>query len=294
MVTLLSGMLVFADERPPILRFVFDSGEAPDFTVTREPRLYGPESLWNYINGGATPYLDYGVTEVVTYGGVAGKDSLAVIVDVYDMADSLGAFGIYSSERFPEYEYLTIGGEAYASENALCFWKGRYYVKVFTEDYDPPTIEPLKLIAKELSTRIRGSTRIPSVFESFPANGQVVHTELYTAKNVLGQEYLERAYSAAYRDDDSEYRLYCIDGIDTGHARRMFESYHDFLGEYGTMTSDTVTGGEDSFIAKEDWYGTIVCIRAGSWLYLSVGLKDRLRAESALRSLHEALASQDR
>lgn len=290
---LTAGSVVFASEQSPLLRFVLDGSDVPGFTVTREPRLYGPESLWNYINGGATPYLDYGVTEVITYGGIIRPDSLAVIIDVYDMADSLGAFGIYSNERFPEYVYLVIGAEGYMSENALCFWQGRYYVKVFTEDYDPPSIEPLKRIAQKLSARIGDTSAMPEVFSVFPMNGRVEHTESYAAKNVLGQEYLNRAYSVAYNDGDVEYRLYIIDGESPERVNDMFDTYRAFLNEYGTMTTDTVATGEESFVALEDWYGTIACVRTGPWMYMSVGLEDLKRVGDVLRSLHEALVSKD-
>ena len=272
-----------ADDHP-LARFVLSDSDVPGFSVVRGPNYYRPESLWNYINGGALPYLDYGVGDVATYTGNWKSDEYEIVVDIYDMADSLGAFGIYSNERFPEYDYREIGTEGYLTENTLCFWKDRYYVKVISQSDEPPSLTPLVEVAKAIDSRIV-SGGLPEYLSLFPQENRLAKTEAFLAKNVLGQDYLANAFSVNYKVDDTEYQLFLILGENAETAQKNIQSYKEFLSEYGEMTGDTVAVGDESFIGKESWYGTILFVRTGSYIVGSVGLDDLPKAEKYITTI---------
>ncbi|MFC1607272.1 DUF6599 family protein [Candidatus Latescibacterota bacterium] len=272
-----------ADDNP-LAKFVLSDTDIPGFKVTRGPNYYRPESLWNYINGGALPYLDYGVGDVATYTGNWKSDAYEIVVDIYDMADSLGAFGIYSNERFPEYDYRDIGTEGYLTENTLCFWKDRYYIKVISQSDEPSSLTPLIDIGKAIDSRIEGGS-LPGYLSLFPHENRQAKTEAFLAKNVLGQDYLSDAFAVNYKNGDTEYQLYLILGENVETAQKNIRSYKEFLREYGEMTGDTVAVGDESFIGKESWYGAILFVRKGSYIVGSVGLADLSKAESHIRTI---------
>lgn len=277
----------------PLDKFVLNDNTLPRFKITRGPNYYRPESLWNYINGGALPYLDYGVGDVVTYAGIWGADSLEIVVDVYDMASNLGAFGIYSNERFPDYTYLDIGVEGYITENALCFWKDRFYVKVFSQEDLPITTEPVKTIARKLAERIPDGGAMPQLFMLFPEQNRLTHTEAYLAKNVLGQEFLSNAYGVNYKSGDEEYQFYVIETSNRDEAGKCMNLYSEFLNEYGESKIKHITLGEKAFIGQESWYGTMIFVQKGKYIIASVGLSDTDRAQSQLKSMTIGLPKSD-
>ena len=74
------------------------------------PRIYDSETLFEYLNGGAPLYLDFGFQSMVHARYQLGDDSLSsVTIDVYDMGSDLGAFGLYRSARPPEAEGPGVG-----------------------------------------------------------------------------------------------------------------------------------------------------------------------------------------
>ncbi|MCD6308467.1 MAG: hypothetical protein J7M24_05675 [Candidatus Latescibacteria bacterium] len=283
---------VSADDNP-LARFVIDDGALDGYTITGKPAFYGPENLWNYIDGGALPYLDYGVTNVVTWSGKLGPDGFEITVDIYDMADSLGAFGIYSSERFPGYDYRDIGVEGYLTENALCFWKDRFYVKVFPTDAAPPSTDPMVLIAEALDGAIPEGGGMPSYFSLFPGENRLEKTESYIAKNVLGQDYLANAFSVRYRkggeDGDGEYQIYILAAPSADEASGKFGRYRDFLGEYGSLEKREIGLGDDAFTGTEDWYGRMVFVLKGRFILGTMGLSDYNLAKSCLGKMANGL-----
>ena len=62
-----------------------------------EPAFYKPDSLYQYIDGGADVYLLYDFQSLMHQEFKSGVAEL--IVDIYDMGKSEDAFGIYSAER---------------------------------------------------------------------------------------------------------------------------------------------------------------------------------------------------
>lgn len=273
----------------PMDRLVIREGEMDGFSLIRGPDFYRPESLWNYINGGALPYLDYGVGDVVTYAGIWLPDSLEVVVDVYDMADSLGAFGIFSNERFPEYEKYALGVDGYITENSLCFWKDRYYIKVFSFDDSPSDLNGIERIAGSVDNRISDGGGLPRFFSMFPDDGRLASTESYLAKNVLGQEFLNNACVVNYRKGDEEFQLYLITAPDTVEAGKNFNAYRNFLKEYGELDKKQISIGDEAFVGKESWYGVMFFVRKGGYILGSVGLSDLDTAQSHIKKLMSSL-----
>jgi hypothetical protein len=282
--------LQLSGETPhPLDRFILSGNDVEGFALLGKPAYYRPESLWNYIDGGALPYIDYGVVDVMTYKGVCSPDTSTITIDIYDMADSLGAFGIYSSERFPDYTYLDIGVEGYLTENTLCFWKDRYYIKIFFNQESPPTLAPLKQVAVMVDKRIPAGGGMPVYFSLFPKEGRLERTEAYSAKNVLGQEYLKNAFVVSYQRGGENFQIYLIKAPNPGEASKNFTAYREFLCDNGSPETRKISLGDESFIGKESWYGTMVFVRKGQFILGSSGLSDEKLAQNYLETLSAGL-----
>jgi hypothetical protein len=249
--------------------------DIPGFSISRAPVYYGPQNLWNYIDGGAPPYLDYGFREVATFTVTLLPDSLSIVVDIYDMNDNLGAFGIYSNELDTEAKILKIGAEGYSSSNALFFWKGRFYIKIVAASESARSYLSLEQLGRAIEKRIPGGSDFPKTFSFFPKEGNVARSEKYIAKDVLGQDFLKKAFSVEYTQGDKKYRLYLIESSGPEQAKENFLSCKEYISDSGGIDKNaTPKLGDESFTGKESFYGAVLFARKGKYILASVGLED--------------------
>ena len=269
--------------------FVIEDGDIDGFSTMKKAEYYRPENLWNYINGGALPYLDYGVGDVVTFSGKIGSDGVEIVVDIYDMSDNLGAFGIYSNERYSDYDFREIGVEGYVGENIVCFWKDRYYIKIFSNAASIPSSDPLLNIARELDKRIPDGGGMSPYFALLPTENRQTKSESYAAKNVLGQDFLSKGFSALYTEGDSEYQFHIIECESPKDAKEKLAKYRAFMKDFAKVEKSREKLGDEILVCREDWYGLMIFVRKGKYIAGSVGLKDSKRAMKHLATIIEKL-----
>ncbi len=169
------------------------------WSVQPDTAVYGPENLWEYINGAADLFVLYGFEELrsATYRTPGGDD---VRAELYRHATVADAYGMYSQERAPENRAVEVGTEGCADAGMLNIVFGRWYLKVSA----PPAVghEDLMQLARSFD-RVFGSPRgLPSEFGMLPAEGRVPRSEQYVARDFLGYGFLSRAYLARYENGD--------------------------------------------------------------------------------------------
>jgi hypothetical protein len=161
-----------------------------------EPAHFYLSDLYEYIDGGAEVFHNYGMRAMIHQEYRAGKTDLTV--DIYNMGDPLNAFGMYSAERSPDYHFIRIGAEGYVNDFILNFLQGSYYVKLsaFSEGDKPESM--LNAVAVSISGKIGSGRSVPRAF-AFPAQGLVERSEKYVVRAPLGHEFLAPAATAVYR-----------------------------------------------------------------------------------------------
>ncbi len=95
--TLGTGTRAQAAEAPPAEKILPPDGNG--ITLVGEPMVYFGEELYDYINGAAPHFIEYGFEEVASQELQFGEHTY--IFDVYRMADPLSAFGLFTT-RAPE------------------------------------------------------------------------------------------------------------------------------------------------------------------------------------------------
>ena len=90
--------------------------------------VYGENSLWGYINGGADIYLEYGFKELMAQNFVWESEPFKV--DVYVMASPEAAFGIYSISKFTCKAEGNIGSHSCINPYQVQVVNGNLYVSV--------------------------------------------------------------------------------------------------------------------------------------------------------------------
>jgi hypothetical protein len=216
-------------------------GEIPGWALATEPEQYLADNLWEYINGQADFFIDYGFVSVDTAEYRNEQDSSSVVLEVYRMGRPQEAFGIFAAERTSEDRPLEIGGNAYLGANVLGFWQNEHYVKLISFDHDPSIDQQLISLAEKISARIPSQVGELETLLFFPAEGRVVASERFIPKNFLGQPYLSDAYRVDYTRDGEDVQLFIVDTGSPEEALSHFNRLEDFYREMdrGRVTLDT-------------------------------------------------------
>jgi hypothetical protein len=201
--------------------------------MATQAESYGPENLWEYINGQAEFFLDYGFVRVdaAEYRKTGGSTS--VVVEAYQMGTPEEAFGIFAAERSPEDQSVAIGSGGYRGSNVLNFWQGSYYFKLtsFEGDADDQVLVDL---GREMSRRNSTTAAQLPVFSFFPDQYRVESSERYFPRNFLGQPFLKRAYRVDYKRGEGERFQIFLAQLDTEEdAKLALSSYAHFMQSQG-------------------------------------------------------------
>jgi len=91
---------------------------------------YHSRTLFGYINGAAELYLAYGFQNL-TVRRFEKSNQPPIIVELYEMASSEDAYGVFSFEH--QDEAVGIGQGSEFGGGLLRFWKGKYFVSIYAE-----------------------------------------------------------------------------------------------------------------------------------------------------------------
>jgi len=171
--------------------------------IREAPDVYGPETLYEYINGEAELYHRYGFVELITQTYYrSGSEDSSITVNLYHMGSHETAFGIYASYRYPEYQYEKVGAEAIISEYNLKFYQGHIFADISAWDSGPVYENGMRSIASAVSQRIGGGTNAPKITTLLPREHQIEKTLKYHPREMLNQSFLGAGVEADYEIDD--------------------------------------------------------------------------------------------
>jgi hypothetical protein len=91
---------------------------------------YDSKTLFGYIDGAAELYLAYGFQNL-TVRRFEKSNQPPIIVELYEMASSEDAYGVFSFEHQDEAAGIGEGSEF--GGGLLRFWKGKYFVSIYAE-----------------------------------------------------------------------------------------------------------------------------------------------------------------
>jgi hypothetical protein len=230
-------------------------------------RVFNTENLWDHINGAAGSYHAYAFVKLEVFDYMLTDDKY-ITVEVYHHATPENAFGIYSSERPEESNFLNIGSEGYYEENFLNFLKGSSYIKMRGSG-ELISKNILIEIAKALNDSLPGNESLPTALKKLPTRGKIKHSSMYVNQNFLGYPSLYDAYIADYMMDDKEFRFFVFD-------RKTENEIDEFLTPFLTNRSNMNALPIHEIVEINDPYnGTIFFLKKGNYVLGSVDLTDK-------------------
>ena len=245
----------------------------PDFRVCTpvfEYPVYHADDLWDYIDGAADNYLTYHFVDlhIAEYAKPKGKKFFKV--EVYRHASPLYAFGIYSSERSPDYHFIRLGTQGFMESNQVFFLKGPYYVKVISEQEGSKEEKFLRALANLIEDRLEGPTEFPAELQLFPEEGKVQNSERFIAQDFLGHEFFDSVFTATYKQGEKEFTVFISHRADPESAKNILAQI------YKKATGKVLSPLEEGDRMIHDGYnGNIYLIWKGDMLFGFQNIEDQ-------------------
>jgi len=199
-----------------------DFPEIKGWKSVGEEMSFNPENLYEYINGAADQFLDYGFKILLTQD--IAKNDLQITVDIYDMGTTLNAYGIYKTERPREAEGLKVGIEGIVSPPYQCLLlKDRYYIKVNAFEGEVTSQNGKELLAA-IDDAIPGIVEFPTEIKLLPTRGMIPGSESYTRLGFLGLPYLNYCVHAKYKDEnEKEFQYFVLLAIGENTTKKIWD-----------------------------------------------------------------------
>ena len=243
--------------------------------------MYTPANLWDLINGAAESYLAYDFIDL-SLADYENQSGVTIHAEVYRHSSLNNAFGIYASERSPDYNFIDIGGQAYLDEGILNVFSGLFYVKLYSTDENEAVQEALKIVGKAIIEALDQGNAMPELISLFPGNGRLPYSDQYIAQNFIGFDFLHSAFTAGYEEG---YRLFVIKGKDANEILKMVRSYLEFTKQ------ELNPSVESAFIIKDPYNGSVPVIISENYLLGILEGPGNKKARSGLGELERNLRS---
>jgi hypothetical protein len=229
-----------------------------NWTVSPNIEVFNSDNLYERINGAAPLFLENNFREMTSMVYTHGDDYITI--QAYRHATPEDAFGMYASERSSDMTFYSgIGGEAQGDDYGLFFFSGSIYVKMSANNKSEEITKTFGKIAKGLSTKIDANASYPKIFDSFPKDGPIPHTQAYITKNYIGHEFLKPVYTLDYNLNGQKLQLFVIDGKTKEGAKKILNDYFGF-------TKQTLNFTEGNLRVEDRYNGNIPIVWKGQYV----------------------------
>jgi hypothetical protein len=234
------------------------------WALMEKPRVFTKKTLFEHIDGQAELFFKYGFRQCASAIFMNRKHREDQIdSDIYDMGNTLQAFGIFSRLR-TDGPPGGFGLDSVLDERSALFYQGKYFVMLYASEENPVV---LKELATQIASRIPGSSPPPRELDYFPRTGLKAGSLQYFPAGLLGHQFLEGGFQGTYSSGEKEVQLFLALFKGPQDAQRAFDAFKDYLTRKGKsaprMTTEFGTG---TLRGESPYQGEIIVLRKGPYL----------------------------
>lgn len=234
---------------------VLDCHAVPGWEAASAKRQYTPDNLFDYRDGAAEGYLQFGFARMQGIDCRSGAQTMAI--DVSEMSDAEMAYGMFAANRDFRVPITEIGMGAQVQPQSLTFAKGRYFVELVITDAaaDADFKEVLRAFAAQMEKRLEGQSTRPEILRWFPAED--LQEVRLVPESVLGLRMLKRGYVAKYEHGQA----FILQEASPESAAEVLRKLKDRYAE-----PMAVKVGEEGFQAQAPYLGGMAVFRKGRYV----------------------------
>jgi hypothetical protein len=261
----------------------------PGWIIADGPTEYSPDTLYEYLNGGAERYTSHGFRGLVHIRYQSGDDPLScVTLDVYEMGSELGAFGIYSAARPAGIEPRPWGAEGYRVGAIAAAYRGPVFIHGEADDDRPELLTMLENLVSGVANRAVGPTAPPAILDSLPPDHRVAGSERYVPHDLLGHAFLPGGVLASYEIDGRRAELFVSELGSPNEAADALEAFRTHFDERNVLVEETPPIGEDGFRTNDPISGPGTVVRVANRI---AGIQGDLTIHEGVDILRRLLAT---
>ena len=229
-----------------------------------DTQRYDKETLFDYVNGQAPYYFDFGFRSL-TVGDYAPEDGSGplLVVDIYDVGSRRNACGLFLNGLPGGIRPLKLGNGGFFADNLAVFWKGPYYVRVALLS-DNAARETVLGAAEAVAIRISDREGQLREFAAFPPDGIDPFSLRYLPVAALGLAHLTETFTATYNTPDGRYQLFLSYCRSPEDAVQKIKAHKEFLETSGHMEGEDLGSAGPSVWGQEKYLGTTWVTAQGS------------------------------
>jgi len=198
------------------LELLPDGPELGSWQKEGDAQSFEGEDLFDYIDGGAEVYFEYGFERVIVQeykDESVGRASL----EIFEMDSAESAYGIFTFKASSRGEAVALGDEGQLADYYLNFWKGRYLVTITGLDQDSASKTALMALARLAEKRLTGRGQRPELVSLLPEED----LEPQSLKLFKGPLALSNSYPF-FREDVFSFQIGIKGGYTTGCSLFLF------------------------------------------------------------------------
>ncbi len=158
-------------------------------------REYGPDNLFDYMNGNAEGYLIYRFVNMKGVTCKKGDDT--ILIDFHEMADPEYAYGLFCTNRDVRLPNEAIGMGGQVLPRRAVFAKGKYYIELAASP-DKDHSAALRAFVAGIEKQIEGRATPPDAIGWFPKDKLAPNSVRLIPESVLGLRILKHGYVGQY------------------------------------------------------------------------------------------------
>lgn len=253
--------------------------EIDGWIVSPQRHIFIGDELFDYINGGAEIYHEYGFEKVTVADYERAGD--VITAEVYRMITD--AFGIYSLLRGEGDGHLDMGNGGVISDYYLIFWSGNHIVAVTAQTEFDNSTEAVKSIAQTISDMLEKDGKLPAMLDIVPTQNRLAGSEKYVVgpiglQNVsalasrLLSGYEEGAAARYGSAGDAEGQILILRWANEGSADEALHAARKKAGEISNL--EVVSSTDRSLRVKRETSWGLAAYVIGQYIIVSVGLEE--------------------
>jgi hypothetical protein len=210
-----------------------------NWTKAEEDQFYDSQTIFDYIDGAGEVYRAYNMQRCLSRRYVTDQGP-AIILDIFEMASSYDAFGVFTHD--PDGEELPVGQGAVYRSGWLGFWKDRFFISLYADEETDAAIQALRELAGKVASLIKKEGPKPQILSRLPKKGLQAGSIRYfhdhpvlnrhyfvSTENILHLGRQTEALLAAYKRKEGAAQILLVKYPDGDKAK---EAHSDFLKHY--------------------------------------------------------------
>lgn len=231
------------------------------------------DRLATYLGPDGEHFTRYEVIDAAVGKYAAGDGHGFATVEIFRFPDFVKAFGAYSIRKDAARRFLDIQNEAYVSKFAVHLWRGPFYVRVTGDARN--AAESLTALASFVAERMPPAAAKPAVFNFFPVDSRVAHSERYSADIGFGQAILGNSFQARFDVGGDVAEGLIIPSANRAAATKILDAYRSLYVRNGKLLDPIPNLGEDNFTAEDRYLGRAIAFRIDRFVVAFNGYKER-------------------